>query len=83
MGSGNSGELTFIDLISLLSFVIGAENLEMNISQTDLQKEAEKLDAAMDAKFQSALSDIHNHLQEQDKKINMILEYESRRLNDS
>ena len=73
-GSGSNGELTFIDWISLLSFVIGLENLEMNISQTDLQEETKKLDAAVDNKMHIALSEIHEHLKKQDIKINAIIE---------
>ena len=72
-GSGNGGEFTVIDIISLLSFAIGLENLEMNISQTDLQEETQKLDAAVDKKVQFALTEIHTHLEEQDKKIDLIL----------
>lgn len=72
-GSGSSGELTAIDIISLLSFAIGLENLEMNISQTDLQEETQKLNDAVDKKVQLALTEIHTHLEQQDAKIDLIL----------
>ena len=69
MGSGRSGELTFLDLISIISFCVGLQNLEINITQDDLQ------DMAMQAdKRQSAgIEDIHRHLAIQDEKLSMIL----------
>lgn len=63
LGSGANGEFTFIDIISLISFYIGLENYASNISQEDVQQVAEGI-----------LNEIHNHLQEQDQKIDKILE---------
>lgn len=62
-GSGANGELTFIDLISIISFYVGLENLSSNISQEDVQGVA-----------QDILGEIHQHLKAQDEKIDMILE---------
>ena len=73
LGSGNNGELTFLDLVSLASFVIGIQNLDLNISQTDLQEEAKRLDNKMDDRLHMVLQDIHSHLEMQDVKIDTIL----------
>lgn len=68
-----SDKLTFIDILSILSFFIGVENLDMNISQTDLQEETARLDKKVDEKVNNALAEIHDHLQEQDKKLELLL----------
>ena len=69
MGSGNSGEWTFLDIITLISFCIGLQNLEENLSQSDLH-EAD----VQNAKRQDAiLSELHDHLAAQDRKIDSIL----------
>lgn len=70
LGSGDFGEWTFLDLLSIISFIIGLENLEMNISQENLDNQTQELDKEL----HKAVADIHFHLQEQDKKINQILE---------
>ena len=69
-GNGENGQLTFLDTINLISFMIGVMNLNENLTQGDKQdllktfsQEAERL-----------LNEIHHHLQEQDEKIDMILE---------
>ena len=69
LGSGDDGELTFIDLLSLLSFAVGLQNLEINISQSDLQATAEHLNNAL----KTEVEDIHKHLIEQDKMLQKIL----------
>lgn len=70
MGSGKNGEWTFLDIITLIGFCIGLQNLELNISQDDLQNEAERLDKAL----RENVENIHGHLELQDKKIDYILE---------
>lgn len=70
MGTGRDGAWTFLDIISLISFCIGLQNLELNISQDDLQNETEKLDKAL----RENVEDIHRHLEIQDKKLDYILE---------
>ena len=69
MGNGEHGEFTFLDMISLLSFLIAIKNLEENLTQGDLQ------DAASQAeKKQSAqIEDIHRHLAIQDGKLDAII----------
>ena len=73
LGSGSNGEFTFLDTISLISFIVGIQNLDMNITQEDMQKSAGQLDAVLREKVE----EIHAHLEEQDRKIDEIL----RRLN--
>lgn len=63
IGSGQNGEWTFLDIISLVSFFVGLQNLDMNITQEDVQATADKI-----------LKEIHSHLEMQDKKIDKILE---------
>ena len=66
-------QLSFLDLLTIASFAISLENLEENLTQgdkQDLQKDlADKADLL--------LKEIHEHLEQQDKKIDEIL----RRLN--
>lgn len=68
-GSGASGEWTFLDVISIVSFIVGLQNLEMNITQEDMQRTTKKLDASL----RREVEEIHRHLQEQDNKIDEIL----------
>ena len=52
-----------LDTWALVGFVIGLANYDENVSQSQVQQ---LIDAA--------LGDIHNHLQEQDAKLNRIIE---------
>lgn len=36
LGSGNNGEFTFIDILSMVSFCVALQNLDLNIAQEDL-----------------------------------------------
>lgn len=56
-------KIDVLDMLSILSFYIGIKNLDENINQNDLQE-----------MLNTAIEDIHTHLEEQDKKINKILE---------
>jgi hypothetical protein len=71
LGSGENGQFTFLDIISIISFLIGIMNLEENVTQGDKQELMQKLDE--NVRF--LLTEIHTHLQEQDNKINSILAY--------
>lgn len=62
-------ELSFLDLLSIASFVIALQNLDMNISQDDMAKTAEQLDKKLKAEVEA----IHKHLEEQDKKLDILL----------
>lgn len=70
----NEEKLNFIDLLSIASFVIGLQNLELNITQNDLADQTKDIDARADARVNRLLNEIHEHLQEQDEKLSMILE---------
>lgn len=70
MGSGNNGEWTFMDILSIMSFMIGIKNLDLNVTQED----AQRLQSELSEKTDLLLKEIHGHLEEQDKKINTILE---------
>ena len=69
LGSGTDGEWTFLDMIAIVSFAVGLQNLEMNITQENLDKQTAEVNEKMDA----ALKDIHDHLRIQDEKIDRIL----------
>lgn len=64
-------ELSFLDLISIASFCIGLMNLDENITQGDLADKTDRI-----------LTEIHDHLTDQDQKIDWIMEklgYDTRR----
>lgn len=68
LGSGDNGELTFLDLLNILSFWVGVQNLDLNATQNDIQ-------AVMNAlaeKADTLLKEIHAHLEEQDRKLTDI-----------
>ena len=74
LGTGEGGELTFLDLVALLSFFVGVINLDMNVTQNDVQEQTKDLDERFTAATKAALAEIHDHLQKQDHKIDQILE---------
>lgn len=71
--SGKSPWDAAIDALSVLSFLIGLENLSLNVSQNDLQDQTQELDAKFSTQTAAALAEIHAHLQEQDEKLNRII----------
>lgn len=54
---------TLMDALGIISFIIGVLNYNENIDQSTLQNTAKNI-----------MSDIHNHLRDQDHKIDRILE---------
>ena len=72
-GSGDFGEWTFLDIVTLISFVVGLQNLKMNITQEDMQNATAALDAKVDEQVNRALAEIHAHLEQQDQKIDELL----------
>ena len=74
LGSGERGEFTFLDCISIISFLVGLENLDLNITQDDMDKQTADLDARVNEKIQDAIAEIHAHLELQDYKIDRIME---------
>lgn len=70
LGSGENGQFTFLDTISLISFMIGIMNLNENLTQGDKQELMEEFSRKADV----LLNEIHGHLADQDNKIDKILE---------
>ena len=58
-----------LDAVSLVSFFIALENLEMNITQEDMQEVETKFNDRLEA----ILQEIHEHLKEQDKKLDLYI----------
>ena len=75
LGSGDNGELTFIDWIALISFWVALQNLDLNLTQEDKQD----LENDLTDKSSQLLDEIHGHLTAQDEKLNEILELLERR----
>lgn len=65
----NNKELSLIDLLSIASFVIALQNLDLNIGQDDMDKQTSDLMEGLE----KALNDIHGHLAVQDTKLSIIL----------
>ena len=73
LGSGDNGEFTFLDLVSLMSFSIAIQNNNL-LNQQDKQE--------LENELSSALDEIHGHLQSQDRKLNRILQLLEENYND-
>lgn len=73
MGSSTNGELTWLDLLNVLSFYIGLKNLDLNIDQNDMDRQTKEIDERANKLVHDAIAEIHQHLETQDKKIDKIL----------
>jgi len=62
-------QLDLLDTLNIMSFVIGLMNLNENLTQGDKQELMEELSNKADL----LLKEIHNHLEEQDKKLDRIM----------
>ena len=62
-------QLSFIDIISIASFLVSIENLEENLTQSDKQD----LQKELSDKADLLLEEIHEHLERQDRKIDEII----------
>lgn len=60
---------SYIDYVNLMDLAISLQNLRSNTSQEDRQK----LEEHFNNKLNFLLEEIHSHLQQQDEKINLIL----------
>lgn len=69
LGSGEYGQFTFLDTISLISFIISMMNYNENLTQSDKQDLQQQLSDKMD----TVLNQVHAHLENQDKKIDYII----------
>ena len=63
-------ELSFLDILNIMSFCIGLKNLDENLGQGDKQDLLEEFSKKADV----LLREIHGHLEDQDRKIDKILE---------
>lgn len=69
LGSGVNGEFTFLDIISIISFCVGLQNLDINLAQEDLDNQTQELDR----RLREVVDDIHEHLQKQDKLLEELI----------
>ena len=77
------GQIDFLDLISLMSFCIALENLDLNVSMEDIQKSSSEIEEEVNKRLEKALEEIHGHLSIQDTKLNIILRMLEELLNDN
>lgn len=56
-------QLSFIDLLSIMSFCIGVMNLDLNVTAEDI-----------DNQTQTLLNEVHTHLEMQDNKLDNIIQ---------
>lgn len=64
----DNGQLDFLDFISIASFIIALQNLDLNVTQED----AQNLQRELSEKTDLLLNEIHQHLEEQDFKLSVI-----------
>ena len=62
--------IAFSDLLNVLSLLVGLQNLDMNLTQDDKQD----LQNALSENADRLLTEIHAHLEQQDAKIDLILQ---------
>ena len=67
-------ELDFLDILSIMSFCIALQNLDLNISAEDIQNTSAQLEKDFNERLEGVLEEIHNHLSLQDMKLRFILE---------
>lgn len=58
-----------MNLLSFINFCVGLKNLDLNISQDDLQRTSK----ALDDHLKESIEKIQNHLEIQDQKIDYII----------
>ena len=63
-------QLSFLDILNIMSFYIGIMNLNENLTQGDKQEILEEFSKKAD----TLLREIHYHLDEQYEKMNKIME---------
>lgn len=63
-------QYTLIDVLNILSFLIGILNLEENLTQGDKQDLIDNLNK----NAQKVLEQINTHLEKQDSKLNKIID---------
>ena len=76
-------QVDFIDLLSIMSFYIGLLNLDMNITQNDIEKQTSDIDRKVNEHLQDVLKIIQEHLKDQDLKLSQIQKQIGELKNDS
>lgn len=61
--------MNLIDVLSVASFFIALQNLDLNLAQEDLDNQTQELDKSL----RKVVDDIHSHLSIQDTKLNYII----------
>lgn len=67
--NNRNNQLEFLDLLNIMSFMIGLMNLDQNMTQNDKQE----LQKDLGNQTSKLLNELHAHLDNQDKKINLIM----------
>ena len=70
MSDNNKSNNNLLDAVTMVSFIIGLLNLGENLTQGDKQD----LITSFNNKASELLNEIHQHLEDQDKKLDMILQ---------
>lgn len=74
IGSGQNGELTGIDVLSIIGLYVSLKNLDLNIDQNDIANQTQDITEQANKLVNAAIAEIHEHLEKQDKKIDVILQ---------
>lgn len=65
----NNEQLSLLDILNILSFIIGVLNYNENLTQGDKQELMQELDN----KISLVLDEVHKHLEVQDKQLSTII----------
>lgn len=65
----NNEQLSLLDILNILSFIIGILNYNENLTQGDKQELMQELDN----KISLVLDEVHKHLEVQDKQLSTII----------
>lgn len=65
----NNEQLTLLDILNILSFIIGILNYNENLTQGDKQELMQEIDN----KISLVLDKVQKHLEIQDKQLNIII----------
>jgi hypothetical protein len=65
----NNEQLTLLDILNILSFIIGILNYNENLTRGDKQELMQEIDN----KISLVLDKVHKHLDIQDKQLNIII----------
>lgn len=65
----NNEQLSLLDILNILSFIIGVLNYNENLTQGDKQELMQELDN----KISLVLDEVHKHLEVQDRQLSTII----------